>query len=77
MLLKRASEHDDIVQVDQARLPCEADQDEVHEPLKQNRRVGKAEAQHFELVSTSSGDESSLIAVDGSNLSLPISSAQI
>ena len=52
MILKRRTEDNDIVNVDEAYFPVESLQDTSHQPSKNTWRINKSKTHSFALVQT-------------------------
>ena len=77
MLVKGTSQHDDVVEVDQALRPLEASQDEVHQPLEGCGGVAQPKWHNSELEEALSCAERGLRPVSLVDLHLPIAAEEV
>ena len=77
MFLKISTKHNNIVQVDQARLPLQSSKNKFHKPLKRTWRITETKGHYLEFKEAMTGRECCLLMVSTLHLDLPITAGQI
>ena len=77
VIVEGTTQHDDVVDVDEAVRPLETGQDEVHQPLERYGSVTQPEWHDLELEQSLGRAESGLLSVDFVHFHLPVTTQKV
>jgi len=77
MRLKAWGDHDDVIEVDQQRLPVESAEDLFHESLEGGQGGGQPKGEHLPLPQSVPRDERRLHLGIGTQRNLPVAAQQV